>query len=65
MITKRQLGIGLAAIGAITIIGTFIVDLVGAGNFSGIGPYQLMALIGGGLAVVVGLSLIPLGDKPA
>jgi hypothetical protein len=65
MVTKRQLGIGLSAIGALIFMGTILVDLVGAGNFSGIGPYQRLALIGSGLTFLVGLTLLPLGDKPA
>jgi len=65
MITKRQLGFGLSTIGVLIFIGTILVDLVGAGNFSGIGPYQRIALIGGGLSFLVGLTLLPLGDKPA
>lgn len=65
MITKRQLGIGLALLGAVVLIGTFLVDVVGAGNFSGIGPYQRLALAGGAAVLIIGLTLIPLGDKPA
>jgi hypothetical protein len=65
MITKKQLGIGLSVIGALILVGTFLIDLIGAGNFSGIGPYQQLALLGAGLMILVGLSLIPLGDRPA
>jgi hypothetical protein len=65
MVTKRQLGIGLSVIGGISLIGTILVDMVGAGNFSGIGPYQALALAGGAVLLLIGLTLIPLGDKPA
>ena len=65
MITKRQLGIIMTAIGALIFVGTFLVDLLGAGNFSGVGPSQRMALVGAGFTFLLGLSLIPIGDKPA
>ena len=65
MVTKRQLGIGLSLLGALVFIGTLAIDWLGAGNFSGIGPYQRLSLIGAGLTFLVGLTLIPLGDKPA
>jgi hypothetical protein len=65
MVTKRQLGIlfillGLGAAGAM-----FIMDLLGAGQFQGIGPAQQRALLAAGLVVLVGLTLLPLGDRPA
>ena len=65
MVTKRQLGIGLMTIGALAFIGTFAVDLLGAGNFSGVGPYQRLALIGAGLTFILGMTLLPLGDRSA
>lgn len=65
MVTKRQLGIifillGLGAAGAM-----FIMDFLGAGQFQGIGPAQRRALFAAAAAVVVGLTLLPLGDRPA
>jgi hypothetical protein len=65
MVTKRQLGLlfillGIGAAGAMVAI-----DLLGAGQFQGIGPAQRRALLVAGLAVVVGLTLLPLGDRPA
>jgi len=65
MITKRQLGIGFILLGLVAIIATFAVDWLGAGNFQGVGPAQRVALIGAGLAIVVGITLLPLGDRPA
>jgi hypothetical protein len=65
MVSKRQLGIGLMIIGTLVFIGTLAVDLLGAGNFSGIGPYQRLALIGSGLTFFMGMTLLPLGDRPA
>jgi len=65
MITKRQLGIGFILLGLVAIIATFAVDWLGAGNFQGVGPAQRVALIGAGLVIVVGITLLPLGDSPA
>ena len=41
------------------------IEWLGAGNFQGIGPLQRLALIGAGAIVLVGISLIPLGNRPA
>lgn len=65
MVTKRQLGIIFMVAGAAVVIGSFAVDLVGAGQFQGIGPAQQRALILATLAIVVGATLWPLGGKPA
>ena len=65
MITKRQMGIVLLAAGLTAIIATLAVDWIGAGEFSGVGPVQKLALAGSGLVVALGISLIPLGDRPA
>jgi hypothetical protein len=40
-------------------------DWVGAGRFQGLGPAQQQALGGAGLLIVFGLSLWPLGHRPA
>lgn len=63
--TKRQLGLAFILLGSLTIIGLFGADLVGASNFGGIGPMQRIALAGGFALIVVGLSLLPLGNRPA
>jgi hypothetical protein len=65
MITKRQLGMGFILLGVLAIVGSFAMDLVGAGNFQGVGPAQRMALLGAGFVILVGLTLLPLGEKPA
>lgn len=65
MISKRQLGLILVGLGAAAVVGSFAVDLVGAGQFQGIGPAQQRILIVSGLAVLVGLTLLPFGDRPA
>lgn len=63
--TKRQLGLAFIALGVVAAIGAFANDLFGAGNFQGIGPSQRLALMAAGVIVLVGVSLLPLGDKPA
>lgn len=63
--TKRQLGLLFILIGAAGAIAIFGVDLLGAGRFQGVGPAQRAALAAAALLVVVGITLLPLGDRPA
>ena len=65
MITKRKVGLALIGIGILIVGGTVAVDLIGAGQWGGFGPSQQAALIGGLLILVIGLTLLPLGDRPA
>ncbi len=65
MITKRQLGFIFIGLGLLAIVGMFTLDIVGAGQFQGVGPAQQKALLGAGLIVFVGITLLPLGNKPA
>lgn len=65
MMTKRQLGMIFMGVGLVGGAGTFVVDLLGAGQFDGVGPAQRLALLGAGLIIFVGLTLLPLGDRPA
>ena len=65
MITKRQLGIGFMLISLAAALGSFAFDLLGGGQFQGIGPAQRLALLAAGALFLVGLSLWPLGDRPA
>lgn len=64
-VSKRQLGIALTLIGILGFLGILAIDLVGQGRESGIGPAQAIALVFMALVTVFGLSLIPLGDRPA
>lgn len=63
--TKRQLGYIIIALGVLAIVGSFINDLIGAGNFQGIGPTQRLAILGAIGVILLGASLLPLGDRPA
>lgn len=65
MITKKILGLGLTVTGLLACLAVLSVDWLRAGNFEGLGPTQQIALIGAILIFLVGLSLIPLGDRPA
>lgn len=63
--TKRQLGLTFIALGIGAIVGLFVMDLLGAGQFQGIGPAQRLAMLAAGFVALVGATLLPLGDKPA
>ena len=65
MVTKRQLGLLFILLGLGAAAGLLAVDLLGAGQFQGLGPAQRRALLIAGAAVLLGLSLLPLGDTPA
>jgi hypothetical protein len=65
MITKRMLGIGFIVIGILGVAVMFVRDLTGSAEFEGIGPTQRLAIVGGGVIILVGLSLLPFGDRPA
>ncbi len=65
MITKKQLGLMIAGLGALIIIGTLAVEILGAGRESGLGPAQQLALAGALGLIAFGLTLVPLGDRPA
>jgi len=64
-LTKRQLGWLVIAGGTIAALGVLLVDVFRAGAFAGLGPAQWQALGGCALVIVFGLSLLPLGDRPA
>ncbi|RMG75392.1 MAG: hypothetical protein D6711_06740 [Chloroflexi bacterium] len=63
--TKRQLGYLLIGLGIIAFVGIISVDIIRAGGEGGIGPAQRIALGLAGLLVLLGISLIPLGDRLA
>jgi len=63
--TKRQLGVSFIGLGLLAVAGSFLIDLIGAGQFQGIGPAQRLALIGAGMIIFIGITLLPFGDNPA
>jgi hypothetical protein len=65
MVTKRQLGIGFILMGTAGMVGLFAWDFLGRAEFRGIGPTQLVAMAGMGLLILVGITLLPLGNRPA
>lgn len=65
IITKRLLGCLLAAVGFTAVVGLLLIDFVRQTDFQGIGPAQQAGLIVGGVLFLLGLTLIPLGNRPA
>lgn len=65
MVTKRQLGLVFILLGVGAAVAMFAIDILGAGQFQGIGPAQRRALVAAALAIFVGLTLLPLGNRPA
>ncbi len=64
-ISKRLLGGLMIVIGAAGFAGILAIDLLDMGRQGGIGPVQRIALGGCAALVVVGLTLLPLGRRPA
>lgn len=65
MITKRQLGIALFCGGILALAALWVNDLVGTSEFAGVGVVQRNLMLGAAAAALIGLTLLPLGDKPA
>lgn len=65
MVTKRQLGIIVVVLALLGVVGLISVDLVGAGEWSGFGPLQQIGIGLDSVAMVVGVILILLGNRPA
>lgn len=65
MVTKRQLGLIFVAIGIIATFIILVAELIGIGDFQGIGPLQKIGLALTISVSLIGMSLIPLGDRPA
>jgi len=65
MITKRQLGFIFIALGLLGAAGSFFNDILGRTDFQGIGPMQRLVLLAAAVVVGIGLTLVPLGDRPA
>ena len=65
MVTKRQLGLFLIALGLAVGVGTVAVDWIGAGEWGGFGPLQRIGLGAGISVVLLALPLLRLGRRPA
>lgn len=64
-LTKRQLGWLILSLGTVLVLMSLGVDIVGAGQFNGLGPAQRQLIGAGVLIALFGLSFLPLGDRPA
>ncbi len=64
VITKRQLGFMLIAIGVMVVAGAFAANFIGARD-AGFGPLQKIGLALGGGLILIALPLLRLGDRPA
>ena len=62
---KRHLGLMLLAAGVAGIVAVLAIDVLDAGREGGIGPTQRLALGGMIVVALVGLTLLPFGDRPA
>lgn len=63
IITKRHLGIATLLVGVAGFVGVLVLDVLrGQSDF---GPTQQLALAGCAGLSVLGLTLLPLGDRPA
>lgn len=65
MVTKRQLGMFTIAVGALLLLATVAVDLLGAGGWGEFGPLQWLGVGLGALAILAGVPLVRLGNRPA
>lgn len=65
MITKRQLGLGFIAAGLVIGLGIAGVDFIGAGRSPEFGPTQRLGLGVAAAIILLGVTLLPLGQRPA
>jgi hypothetical protein len=63
VITKRLLGLGFILLGGGAIVGMLALNLLGLTAHSGIGPAQQRAMLAAAVVVVVGITLLPLGNR--
>lgn len=64
-LTKRQASQLILSAGALLSLAALAADWLGAGQFGGLGPAQQKALAAGIALLLFGLSLWPLGHRPA
>ena len=65
MITKRMMGLMMSGLGLLGFVAVLAVDLLQAGEHQGIGPTQRAALFVTAAFFLLGLTLIPIGSRPA
>jgi hypothetical protein len=63
VITKRLLGLGFILLGGAAILGMLALNLLGLTPHSGIGPAQQRAMLAAAVMIVVGVTLLPLGNR--
>lgn len=63
-LTKRHLGVILLAAGLVLSSGMVLVEALKSQS-DGIGTVQKLGLLVGAASIIVGLTLIPLGNRPA
>ncbi len=63
-LTKRQLGLLFLVFGVLGVVSILALDIVRLREYSGIGPAQKLALLGCGGLAILGVTLIPLGNRP-
>jgi hypothetical protein len=63
-LTKRHLGVLLLAGGVMLLAAAVLAEFVRSGP-GGIGTVQQLSLLIGALSVLAGITLLPLGDRPA
>lgn len=64
-LTKRSLGVLLILLGLLAIAASLALDVLGSGRQGGIGPTQRIGFALAGVLILIGLTLIPLGNRPA
>lgn len=64
-VSKRALGLFMIIAGALGFVAIIAIDALDIGREGGIGPAQRIALGACVAAMLVGLTLIPLGRQPA
>jgi hypothetical protein len=63
VITKQLLGLGFILLGGAAIVGMLALNLLGLTAHSGIGPAQQRAMLAAAVMIVVGVTLLPLGNR--
>jgi hypothetical protein len=63
-VSKGQFGLVLLIVGGIALTGLLLLDVIGGGREGGIGPAQQIGIGLSALMTLLGLSLLPFGEKP-